>query len=136
MIRLAAALATAFAATLAVLLLSGTAGGPVPDAPARAGTSSSARLARLLTTVRERPDDANAHTLLADAYLQRARDLEDPRDYDRANAAAGRALALKPGDPAALTERALVRAGLHDFRAALADARAARAAAPEVNKPF
>ncbi|HEX8083013.1 MAG TPA: tetratricopeptide repeat protein [Solirubrobacteraceae bacterium] len=131
-----AAGALAFAATLAVLLLSGTAGGPAPDAPSRGGLSSTARIERLLATVADRPDDAAAYTSLADAYLQRARDLEDFRDYDRAKAAVDRALMLAPGDPGALTESAVVRAGLHDFRGALRDARRVRAIAPEVNKPF
>ncbi|HEV3001981.1 MAG TPA: tetratricopeptide repeat protein [Solirubrobacteraceae bacterium] len=135
--RAAIAAALAFGLTFAVLLLSGTADGPEPTAAgAPSGGSTAARIARLTATVRERPRDAGAHVSLADAYLQRARDLEDPRDYDRAEAAAERALELKPGDAGALTERALVRAGKHDFRAALADARAARAAAPGVNKPF
>jgi tetratricopeptide (TPR) repeat protein len=115
--RLAAiAAVAAFALTSAVLLSSGTADAPDP-----------------------RPDgsrDAAALVKRADDLLQRARDLEDPKDYDRALAVLDRALALNPGDAGALTERAIARAGRHEFREALADARAARAAEPAVNKPL
>jgi tetratricopeptide (TPR) repeat protein len=132
------AAALAFAATLAVLVLSGETGSPVSPAGAGAarGTSTDARIQRLLAVVRSRPRDAAAQTALADAYLQRTRELEDPADYERAGAALDRALALKPGDTGALTERAVLRAGRHQFAAALRDVQAVRAAAPELNKPF
>ena len=137
MIRRAAIVAAlAFGLTSAVLLLSGTADGPEESAAQPSGNSTAARIARLSATVREHPRDVDARVSLADAYLQRARDLEDPEDYDRAEAVLVRALELAPRDPGALTERAVVLAGKHDFRAALRHARAARAAAPDVIKPF
>ena len=139
--RMAAGAAAAFATTLAVLLAlgggDGTRPAPEPQGAALArGASTTERVQRLEATVRAQPRSAAAHTTLAAAYLQQVRETGDTRGYDRADAALRRALALKPGDAAALTERGVLRLGRHQFGAALDDAQAARAAAPEVNKPF
>jgi tetratricopeptide (TPR) repeat protein len=80
--------------------------------------------------------DVASQVAFASAQLQRVRETGDPAGYGRAEAALDRALRLKPEDPAALTERGVLRLARHEFRAALADARAARRAAPEANRPF
>ena len=141
------AAALAFIATLAVLVLVMGAGrGAVPaggahsrvvtpDAP-RPDASTDERIAVLQATVRAQPNRADGYTLLAGAYRQKVRETGDATYYTKADGLIARALELAPGDPAALTERAALEASRHDFRASLADALAARRAAPEVDKPF
>src|SRR5205085_3491903 len=73
---------------------------------------------------------------LAGTYLQKVRETAGPAFYARASTALTRALAVAPRDPGALTEQGALALARHDFRGALGDARAARAAAPEANKPF
>ncbi len=86
--------------------------------------------------MRAAPKRADGWTLLAGAYLQKVRETGDAGFYLRAQGAVGRALALRPGDPAALTQRSALELSRHDFRAGLSDALLARAAAPAVNQPF
>src|SRR3954471_16471745 len=138
------AAAAAFVAMLAVLTLvmgAGRAGAPAaglagaPDAPGPSATTDE-RIAILQATVRAQPRRADGYTLLAGAYRQKVRDTGDATYYTKAGGLIVRALALAPGDPAALTERAALEASRHDFRASLRDALAARRAAPEVDKPF
>jgi tetratricopeptide (TPR) repeat protein len=107
----------------------------LPPAPPP-GASTDARIRDLQATVRAAPRRADGYTLLAAAYLQKVRETGDAAYYQRAGAAVDRALALAPSDPAALTQRGALALSRHDFRAGLADARRARALAPEVNKPF
>jgi tetratricopeptide (TPR) repeat protein len=142
-----AAAALAFAAMLAVLLLLMGAGrdaiptgdgrglAATPDAP-RPDASTDERIAILQATVRAQPKRADGYTLLAGAYRQKIRETGDATYYTKADGLISRALALAPGDPAALTERAALEASRHDFRASLRDALAARRAAPTVDKPF
>jgi tetratricopeptide (TPR) repeat protein len=141
-ILVAAAAAAALAATLAALSLGG--GAPAPR-PALAGLSFSVtapggttgeRIGRLLTLLRAQPRQVDALATLAGAYLQKVRETADPAFYARAETALSRALAVAPADPGALTESGAFALARHDFRGALADARRARAAAPEANKPF
>src|SRR3954452_3697818 len=142
-----AAAGAAFAAMLVVLTLamgSGPGGAPVAadagragaaDAPAPSATTDD-RIAILQATVRAQPRRADGYTLLAGAYRQKVRETGDASYYTKAGGLIVRALALAPGDPAALTERAALAASRHDFRGALRDALAARRAAPQVDKPF
>jgi tetratricopeptide (TPR) repeat protein len=141
------AAAAAFAAMLAVLTIAmgaGQGGAPVspdaglataPDAPAP-GATTDQRIAILQATVRAQPRRADGYTLLAAAYRQKVRETGDATYYTKADGLIARALALAPGDPAALTERAALEASRHDFRAALRDTLAARRAAPRVDQPF
>src|SRR3954452_12607591 len=141
------AAAAAFAAMLALLVaVMGARRDPVastaarrfaatPDAP-RPDATTDQRIATLQATVRAQPTRADGYTLLAGAYRQKVRETGDATYYTKAGGLTARALALAPGDPAALTERAALEASRHDFRAALRDALAARRAAPEVDKPF
>jgi tetratricopeptide (TPR) repeat protein len=107
----------------------------LPPGP-RPGDSTDARIDKLEATVRAEPRRADGYTLLAGAYLQKVRENGDASFYARAGAAVDRALALAPGDPAALTQRGALALARHDFGAGLADAQRARAQAPEINKPF
>src|SRR4051812_46336946 len=123
----------AFVAALAAFTVLHRGGGDVsPAASAPRAVTTDARIARLVRA----PRSADALAALAGAYLQKARETADPAFYARAGTAVRRALALRPRDPGALTARGTLELARHDFRGALADARRARAAAPEANKPF
>jgi tetratricopeptide (TPR) repeat protein len=133
----------AFAAALAVFTLLARGGGspprsePVGGLPlARPGAPTGERIAALQAAVRADSRRADGWTLLAGAYLQRARENGDVGLYARAEDALRRALALSPGDAGALTQRGALALARHDFRAGLHDALRARRAAPEVVKPF
>ena len=138
--RLAAVAALTFAAVVVALLLLSDAGKQASPGPGSVALPSSAsagdRVRAAAAAARANPRSATAYVALAGAHLQFARETGDPGAYDRADAALRRALALKPGDAAALTERGVLKLARHDFRGALVDGRAARAAAPEANKPF
>jgi len=69
------------------------------------------------------PRQAAAYAHRAVAYYRRGR-------LERARADADRAVALRPGFPEALYNRAIIRAGGHDFAGARADLEAALRAAP------
>ena len=83
-----------------MLLLSGTADGPEESAAQPAGNSTAARIARLSATVREHPRDVDARVSLADAYLQRARDLEDPATTTAPTPSSRRRSSWSPATPA------------------------------------
>jgi tetratricopeptide (TPR) repeat protein len=142
LLRILPVAALSFAATLAVLAL-GRGGDAAPARrpaalpqalPPRASTDE--RIRALEDTVRAAPARAAGHTLLAGAYLQKARESGDPTFYAGAERAVDRALRLDPRDAGALTQRGALALARHDFRAGLRDARLARALAPDVNKPF
>jgi tetratricopeptide (TPR) repeat protein len=103
---------------------------PAPDA------STAQRLEALRAVVRAVPGRADGWTLLAAAELQRVRETGDLSSYTRASGDVDRALQLKPGDQAALTERAALELSRHDFRAGLRDARAAHRVDPTVLAPY
>jgi tetratricopeptide (TPR) repeat protein len=140
-----AALAAAFVLTAGVLLATrdgdaGRSGRGAPaavalGAPSRPAATTEQRIARLTAAVRARPRSADGYTALAGAWLQKARETADPDLYGRADRAVRRSLALRPNDPAALSTRGMLRLSLHDFRGALADARQALAAAPDLHRP-
>lgn len=74
---------------------------------------------------------ADAHSDLAVALAQRARETADPAYYDQADAAAGRALALVPGHAAATRVRVWTLLGRHEFAAARDAAEALRRDTPD-----
>ena len=75
--------------------------------------------------------------MLAAAYAQKAREIgRRPVLRQGRRRCCEQALQRDPADPAALTERAALSLSRHDFRAGLRDARAARRAGPELNRPF
>ena len=134
-----AALAAAFVVAFGVLALTGgsqtggvsdaQAGGPFArsanSGSAREATTTEGRITALSAALREQPRDTVAAAALAGAYLQRARETADPKNYLQANRVLERSLALRPGDPAVLTMRGNLRLARHDFAGALADARRA-----------
>ena len=133
------ALAAAFVVSFGVLTLTGdgsqadyparpAANGPFareakPAGSAREAATPEGRIAALSAALRDRPEDTVAAASLAAAYLQRARETADPKNYLRANDVLERALAARPADPAALSVRGSLRLARHDFAGALADAR-------------
>jgi tetratricopeptide (TPR) repeat protein len=143
--RLIAASVLAFASSLALLTFLAARGAPpaplggalaaLPDAP-HAGATTDRRIAILQATVRADPKQSSAWTQLAAADLQKVRETGDAGFYARAAGAVDRALAIAPGDPGALTQRAALELARHDFRAALVDAQRAHRLAPAVNKPY
>jgi tetratricopeptide (TPR) repeat protein len=108
---------------------------PAPQLPPRSAPADE-RIAALSGAVRARPREAAGYVLLAGEYARKVRETGDARYYAKASRVLDRALSLAPSDPAALTQRGALALSRHDFRAALRDARAARRAAPEVDKPF
>jgi tetratricopeptide (TPR) repeat protein len=142
--RLAIGAASAFVLALGVFGLLARGGGAIPTAPPAvaavdvpppaAGTDR--RIAALQAVVRARPHRTDGYVALAGAYAQKARESGDVQFYGKASGLLRRALALDPTNPAALTERGALALSRHDFHAALRDARAARRAAPELNRPF
>ena len=143
-LRLLAAAAATFGVALGLFAVLGGSGGAARPRPLGAvtfsvsapGGSTDARIARLQALLRLQPREVDALSTLAGAYLQKVRETADPAYYDRAGTALRRALALRPADAGALTERGALELSRHHFRAALADAQRVRALAPEVNKPF
>jgi len=143
-LRLLAAAAATFGVALGLFAVLGGSGGAARPRPLGAvtfsvsapGGSTDARIARLQALLRVEPREVDALSTLAGAYLQKVRETADPAYYDRAGTALRRALALRPADAGALTERGALELSRHHFRAALADAQRVRALAPEVNKPF
>jgi len=106
----------------------------VGSVPPNATTAQ--RLTALRAVVRAAPDRADGWTLLAAAELQRVRETGDASSYVRAQGDVDRALSLRPGDQAALTQRAALELSRHDFRAGLRDAQAAHAVDPTVVLPY
>jgi tetratricopeptide (TPR) repeat protein len=128
-------MAAAFAAALALfaaLMQHGAlpATPPAPDLGAPAG-STATQIARLSAAVRAAPRNTSLLTQLAAADLQRVRETGDAGYYLRADGLLRRARALAPHDADVLAESASLAASRHDFRGALALARASFAAAPQ-----
>ncbi|MEA2141730.1 MAG: hypothetical protein QOI64_160 [Solirubrobacteraceae bacterium] len=136
---IALAAGAAFVLMLVVLSLGGR-DDPRPLAPAPAlaspGASTDAQIGALQARVRSAPTDPDGYTLLAARFLQKVRETGDPSLYDRADRALRRALALDPGNAAALTERGALRLARHDFAGALRDGLRARRRAPDAVRPY
>src|SRR4051812_42571509 len=139
LVALALAAALAFGA---VLLIGALRHAPAPsptlvETPVlRPGAPTAERIAALQQDIRARPRDPDGYTELAAAFLQRVRETGDAGFYARAQSSVGRALALAPRDPGALTQRAVLELARHDFRAGLADAQLAHRIAPAVILPY
>src|SRR3954471_11883391 len=139
LVALALAAALAFGA---VVLIGALRHAPAPSATTvetpvlRPGAPTTERIAALQADIRARPRDPDGYTELAAAFLQRVRETGDAGFYARAQSSVGRALALAPRDPGALTQRAVLELARHDFRAGLADAQLAHRIAPAVILPY
>ncbi|MEX2247078.1 MAG: tetratricopeptide repeat protein [Dehalococcoidia bacterium] len=122
--------------SLAILLLTAAAGlralrsDSADDVEPMARVSAPARTAEQVSLleqqVRDRPDDAQLHTTLAAAYLQRLRETADAGYYGLADRAVGRALELDGDDVRALTVAGALALSRHDFAEALAIGERAR----------
>jgi tetratricopeptide (TPR) repeat protein len=141
------ATATLLTAVLAAAVLVATRGDEAhrgaPDAARAAlpplpppNATTAQRLRALRAIVRAAPGRPDGWTLLAGAELQQVRETGDASAYARAQRAVDRALSLRPGDQAALTQRAALELSRHDFAAGLRDARAAHRVDPTVLVPY
>ncbi|PZR62093.1 MAG: hypothetical protein DLM71_07745 [Chloroflexi bacterium] len=99
-------------------LLPSAAGVPVPVAAVGAGRTEKTIL-KLQAQLRANPDDARATVLLAEAYLQRARETADPGWYTRADALLGSVLRRQPENVEALIAAGSLALSRHDFSLAL-----------------
>jgi tetratricopeptide (TPR) repeat protein len=116
---------TAAALSLTVLILALRDDSVTPAEPALSVTEELAarneRIAFFETRLVNDPIDIVSLNALAAQYLQRARETGDVGDYQRAEVAASRSLAVVPGDNhSALSSLASVRLVQHDFAEALA----------------
>jgi tetratricopeptide (TPR) repeat protein len=91
---------------------------------------------RLQDHLRIASDDVNAYALLANAYLQRARETGDPSYYGRAAAVLKGALNRDPRNVEALIAQGSLALARHDFHAALALGEQARALSPTVPRIY
>jgi tetratricopeptide (TPR) repeat protein len=78
------------------------------------------QVAELQAQARLRPHDADAQADLGIAYLQRARETNDPSYYSKADAVLGRALQLQPSNVDAILGQGSVALSRHLFSKALA----------------
>jgi tetratricopeptide (TPR) repeat protein len=103
---------------------------------APAPLTTDARIATLKAAVRDNPRDTGQLALLADAYLQKARETGDGAFYTRADEVLQRARRIDPRDSAVYTELSTLELARHHFRTGLAYGRRAHALAPAVVKPL
>jgi Flp pilus assembly protein TadD len=89
------------------------------------------KIARAQQAIEKNPSYADAHSQLAMALAQRARETADPKYYEEAHHALGRALELSPGNPEALKAQAWVLLGRHEFAKALEVAQALNRRVPD-----
>jgi tetratricopeptide (TPR) repeat protein len=120
------AIVVAFGAGLAVFAATRAGAPAAPSVPAPRLRPEP--LAELQAAVRARRP--GSETMLASAYLQRARETGDLAYHARAEALLQRALARDPRDAGAVVELGTLAASRHDFRRALGLARRARSLAP------
>ena len=90
----------------------------------------------LQESLRARPNDAHAATLLGLAYQQRARETGDPSYYTRSEGILRRALAIAPNDFLATSALGSLALSRHRFRDALALGRRARALSPATARNY
>lgn len=99
-------------------------------APVRLPTRLDDLVSSLQETLRSEPGNGAAATMLADAYLQKARETGNPGYYPKAEALYRLALDRQPEDYAAMTGMGTLFLARHDFRQALTWGERARAVNP------
>lgn len=138
------ALATVVAAFAAGLLaftaLNGGAG-PSPssaggDATGDRARTTDERIAQLRTRVGANPADVSSYALLADAYLAKIRETEDPRFYAGAERALDEGHRRAPRSAAIATGFASLALSRHEFREGLEWGLRARRLAPDLVRPL
>ena len=105
--------------------------GLTTGAPASAPDYTDRTIAGMQTRVRKDPSDYLAFTRLGIAYLQKARETNDPSYYGLAEDALNRALALSPGYYDALAAFGSLELSRHEFATALEWGRKAQQSMPE-----
>jgi len=101
-----------------------------------AATDTATLVTDLQESLRARPNDAHAATLLGLAYQQRARETGDPSYYTRSEGILRRALAIAPNDFLATSALGSLALSRHRFRDALALGRRARALSPATARNY
>lgn len=89
------------------------------ESASRTSASSDAQIDGLQERLRTNPDDWQAYSQLGHAYLQKARETGDPSYYQKTEQALDRALALEPGDYAAISGKGALALARHEFHSAL-----------------
>ena len=104
---------------------------PVVDGSGSMGPATAHGLIRSLSAaIAADPSNADAHTRLGNAYLQKVREAADTSYYPRIEAAFRRALALEPGDAGALAGLGALALGRHHFEEGLSYGLRARQGRP------
>lgn len=122
--------------SLASLVLLATLLGLAPEAPAEGEASGSEERASELSIrqglwlLRRNPEDVRAYHRLGDGYIARARETGDVADFDRAERALRRAVALAPDYAPAVRHLAYVLYSRHAFAEAATEAARAIALDP------
>jgi len=118
---------------IGALALSGRFGAPSPTDPSALAPSTDSRsaapdasmsateedIAKYYALVQENPDTVDAYVLLGSAYVQHVREVGDPADYGRAEAAFAEALQRDPDNVSALVGKGALALARHEFREAL-----------------
>ena len=130
----------AFAVTLALITVLNGSSSP-PQAGDGSGSAAAPRstdglIRSLSAVIAADPSNADAHTRLGNAYLQKVREAADTSYYPRIEAAFRRALELRPGDAGALAGLGALALGRHHFDEALRYGLRARKAAPGVARIY
>ena len=97
-----------------------------------ARSTTASRIAKLEATVAAHPNDLEATTQLASAYLVRARETGDPSFYTLADTAVKRVLEKQPDNVSALIVAGGLALSRHDFAGAMMLAERARSIEPSV----
>ncbi len=88
-------------------------------APDASMSATEEDIAKYYALVQENPDTVDAYVLLGSAYVQHVREVGDPADYGRAEAAFAEALQRDPENVSALVGKGALALARHEFHEAL-----------------
>lgn len=107
---------------------------PEKTSPPEAKSSKRSKLDEMINSLQDRlrtyPDDLQSHLRLASAYIQKAREVNDPAYYTKTDALLKKVLELQPKSFEAMTMMGAVCLSRHQFREALSWGERAKALAP------